>query len=381
MFQVIGIWMDKKKWQGTCLFLQKIDKQNQRVICWQVPRKKNNTKLFSYCLRSPVQMSVSNFGPTWVTMVLWPTWFGLLQHDIRNPPHPPSTTPPCNQQNRKNSQEPVMHWLWSPTKNLSLGGGLLRLVGRVKKNLSCVFHWSGRGPPLKSSLLTRAEAAGRYSLNMSSSSLKKSPKSSLLSWLLSGRASANPTPMVSRRSWSLSTLKPRSKDKSCWVKWSEWGGLGLGLGLGLGEGPGSEPEWVWVTRAVRQRICGPKEPPSMVRWRPAQSCSAIWNRIISNLMDSVFRKRGIFGMFDSGVAWRWLLSLLPAACSSLGCVSGARLSVTPIIRYATLWPTLHQLVSALHSTASLGRDQATGRSADLHIRLQDKWSMLTVWQF
>jgi len=186
-------------------------------------------------LRSPVQMSVSYFGPTCVTMALWPTWFGLLQQDIRNPPHDPSTTPPCNQQKRKNSQEPVMHWLWSPTKNLSLGGwGLLLLEGRVKKNLSCWFHESGLGPELKSSLLTRGEAAGKYSLKISSSvsSLKKSSNPSLL-WFSSCWLIWNPTPILSRRSWLLRTLKPRSKDKSCLVK-----SFDLGSGLGIwGSGP------------------------------------------------------------------------------------------------------------------------------------------------
>ena len=165
---------------------------------------------------------VPNFGPTCVTMVLWPTVFGLLQQDIMNPPHPPSTIPPCIQQNRKNSQEPVRHWLWSPTKNLSRGGGaLLRNPGRVKKNLSCVFHESGLGPYWYWSLLTRAEAEGRYSSlpkNSSSSPKKWSLLSSLLScWFLI------PTPIFSLRIWSLRTVKPRSRDKSCLVRWEESG--------------------------------------------------------------------------------------------------------------------------------------------------------------
>ena len=186
----------------------------------------------------------AKFGPTWRTMVLCPTVFGLLQQDIINPPHPPSTIPPCNQQKRKNSQDPVKHWAWSPTKNLSLGGGArLRKPGRVKKNLSFVFQASGRGPCWKSSLLTRAEAEGRNSPKVSSfSSPKKSsssPKKSLRSSLLSGEL-WRPTPIFSRRIWSLRTCKPRSKDKSCCVKLEE-SGLGS-LGSRSREGPDEDEE-------------------------------------------------------------------------------------------------------------------------------------------
>jgi hypothetical protein len=97
-----------------------------------------------------------NFGPTCVTIVLAPTWLGRLQQDWRNPPHPPSTTPPPSQQNRKNSHEPVVHWLWSPTKNLSwLGGGgggrRRRCCGTVKKNLSWLPQDSGLRPCLQGS--------------------------------------------------------------------------------------------------------------------------------------------------------------------------------------------------------------------------------------
>ena len=180
-----------------------------------------------------------SFGPTWVTMVLWPTWLGLLQQDWRKPPHPPSTTPPASQQKRKNSQDPVRHRSWSPTKNLSLGGGrLLLTLGRVKKNLSWLFQEEGLGPELKSSLLTSGDASGKNSPNKSSSLLsliKKSSNSSLL-WFSSGFAMWNPTPMLSRRSWSFRTLKPRSKDKSCLVK-SFDSGFGKGRG---GSGPEQE---------------------------------------------------------------------------------------------------------------------------------------------
>ena len=145
--------------------------------------------------------------------------------------------PPPNQQNRKNSQDPVRHWAWSPTKNLSRGGGArLRWVkpGSVKKNLSFVFHASGLGPCRKSSLLTRAEADGRNSSKLSSfNSPKKSsssPKKSLLSWLLSGDL-LRPTPMFSRSIWSLRTWRPRSRDKSSLVRFDD---LDLGCGLGLG---------------------------------------------------------------------------------------------------------------------------------------------------
>ena len=99
-------------------------------------------------------------------------------------------------------------------------------------------------------MLTRAEAEGRNSPNVSSlSSPKKSsssllPKKSLLSSLLSGDDfSWSPTPIFSLRIWSWRTFTPRSKDKSCFVKLEELG-LGLGLGLGRWIGPEDEEEGV-----------------------------------------------------------------------------------------------------------------------------------------
>ena len=106
-------------------------------------------------------------------MVLAPTWLGRLQQDWRNPPQPPSTTPPPSQQNRKNSHEPVAHWLWSPTKNLSWGplaGGRRRRGGdccccwwgRVKKNRSWLPPAQDSGP--RPCLCTEKKAAWRSAI-------------------------------------------------------------------------------------------------------------------------------------------------------------------------------------------------------------------------
>ena len=138
---------------------------------------------------------------------------------MRKPPHPPSTTPPCSQQKRKNSQDPVRHWAWSPTKSLSCWGRGRRLrVGRVKKKRSLLVHESGLGPELKSSLLTRGDGCGKYSLKISSEGWSSLKKSSNPSPPLLASSPRKPCPMLSRRSWLFRTLKPRSKDKSFWVR-------------------------------------------------------------------------------------------------------------------------------------------------------------------
>ena len=46
---------------------------------------------------------------------------GLKQQENKKPPQEPSIRPPLNQQKRKNSQDPVPHWCWSPTKALGAG--------------------------------------------------------------------------------------------------------------------------------------------------------------------------------------------------------------------------------------------------------------------
>ena len=45
----------------------------------------------------------------------------LKQQANKKPPQDPSICPPLNQQKRKNSQDPVPHWCWSPTKALGAG--------------------------------------------------------------------------------------------------------------------------------------------------------------------------------------------------------------------------------------------------------------------
>ena len=53
---------------------------------------------------------------------------GLKQQANKKPPQEPSIRPPLSQQKRKNSQDPVPHWCWSPTK--ALGAGDRFLCGR-----------------------------------------------------------------------------------------------------------------------------------------------------------------------------------------------------------------------------------------------------------
>ena len=63
-----------------------------------------------------------------------PTWPGLWQQAKRNPPHPLSTTPPPNIQNRKNSHDPVPQYPWSPTSNFFFGGLCLCGLGGIGRN-------------------------------------------------------------------------------------------------------------------------------------------------------------------------------------------------------------------------------------------------------
>ena len=46
---------------------------------------------------------------------------GLKQQANKNPPQAPCTIPLLNQHVKTNSQDPVAHWCWSPTKNLGAG--------------------------------------------------------------------------------------------------------------------------------------------------------------------------------------------------------------------------------------------------------------------